>query len=39
MEVTVELVVTVGAEAVIGAEPDNELVIILKFPVELADSL
>ena len=39
MEVTVALVVRVGAEAVIGAEPDNELVIILKFPEELAEIL
>lgn len=34
MEVTVELVVTVGAVAEIGAEPDNELVKIRKFPEE-----
>lgn len=37
MEVTVELVVTVGGEAEIGAEPDNELVKILKFPVAVVE--
>ena len=37
MEVTVELVVTVGAVAAIGEEPDNELVKIRKFPVSVVE--
>ena len=37
MEVTVELVVTVGGEAAIGEEPDNELVKIRKFPVSVVE--
>lgn len=37
IEETVELVVTVGAVAEIGAEPDNELVKIRKFPVSVVE--